>query len=432
MSETTGGLTQGLRVGIVGGSIAGCTTAVELFRLGCAVTLFERTGEELKDRGAGIGVPPSAMETFIKRDLVDADTPYFSGHAFTRLWRTEQARRYGYLAWDQPVNLALLNWGGLYRNLRKRVPEQVYRTGQRVVALHEQLNGTVCVELTDGARPEFDLVVCADGYTSLGRRKLFPDVSITYAGYVLWRGLLLEQDLTESDPLETGVHCPGYPGGHGIFYFVPGLDGATAPGKRLVNWGMYVSIAELELADFLTDKDGRAHEGSLPPGGMPLATESALKRQARKDVPDYYAEIVGKSENTYAYAIYDCQIPAYRKGGICLVGDAGAYARPHTAAGALKGINDAVALGEALKTHRSLEEALTDWDKTRTDTNNNLVRFGNQLGRALVLEIPDWSHMDAASMEKWFSSIVTIQTEVLDPNLTKQGRQEAKHAAGTD
>ena len=432
MSETTSGLTQGLRVGIVGGSIAGCTTAIELFRLGCAVTLFERTGEELKDRGAGIGVPPSAMETFIKRDLVDADTPYFSGHAFTRLWRTEQAQRYGYLAWDQPVNLALLNWGGLYRNLRKRVPDQVYRTGQRVVALHEEPNGTVCVELADGARLEFDLVVCADGYTSLGRRMLFPDVGITYAGYVLWRGLLLEQELAESGPLETGVHCPGYPGGHGIFYFVPGLDGAVVPGKRLVNWGMYVSIAEPELADFLTDKDGRAHEGSLSPGGMPLATESALKRQARKDVPDYYAEIVGKSENTYAYAIYDCQVPGYRKGGICLVGDAGAYARPHTAAGALKGINDAVALGEALKTHSSLEEALTDWDKTRTDTNNNLVRFGNQLGRALVLEIPDWSHMDAASMEKWFTSIVTIQTEVLDPNLAKQGRQGAKQAAGTD
>ena len=432
MSETTSGLTQGLRVGIIGGSIAGCTTAIELLRLGCAVTLLERTGEELKDRGAGIGVPPSVMDTFIKRDLVDADTPYFSGHAFTRLWHTEQAQRYGYLAWDQPVNLALLNWGGLYRNLRKRVPDQVYRTGQRVVALHEQPDGTVGVELAEGTRLEFDLVVCADGYTSLGRRKLFPDVSITYAGYVLWRGLLLEQELTESDPLETGVHCPGYPGGHGIFYFVPGLDGATTPGKRLVNWGMYVSIAEPELAGFLTDKDGRAHEGSLPPGGMPLATESALKRQARKDVPDYYAEIVDKSEDTYAYAIYDCQVPGYRKGGICLVGDAGAYARPHTAAGALKGINDAVALGVALKTHSSLEEALTDWDKTRTDTNNNLVKFGNQLGRALVLEIPDWSHMDAASMEQWFSSIVTIQTEVLDPNLAKQGRQGAKQAAGTD
>jgi len=108
-------------------------------------------------------------------------------------------------------------------------------------------------------------------------------------------------------------------------------------------------------------------------------------------------------------------VPAYRKGRICLAGDAGAYARPHSAAGALKGINDAIALAEALRTHRSLDEALTDWDRTQTETNNNLVRFGNQLGRALVTEIPDWSGMDAGGMEKWFASIVTIRAEMLDP-----------------
>ena len=154
-----------------------------------------------------------------------------------------------------------------------------------------------------------------------------------------------------------------------------------------------------------------------PPGGMPLGTEAELKRLAHKRLPDYYAEIVRQCENTFAYAIYDCEVPAYRKGGMCLVGDAGAFARPHTAAGALKGINDAIALGAALTTHTSLEAALSHWDTTRTDTNNDLVRFGNQLGRALVLEIPDWSHMDAPSMEQWFTSIVTIKTEVLDPDL---------------
>jgi len=421
MSTATNGNIQALKVGIIGGSIAGCTAAIELLRLGCDVTLLERTGEELKDRGAGIGVPPSVMNTFIERGLVDADTPYFTGHAFTRRWRTEQERRYGYLAWDQPANLALLNWGVLYRNLRKRVPNHVYHTGQRAVALHEQVNGTVQVELADGAAKTFDLVVCADGYTSLGRHTLFPEVSIKYAGYVLWRGFLLEDKISESTPLETGVLCPGFQKGHGIFYFVPGPDGAVTPGKRLVNWGIYLPIAESALADFLTDKEGNAHEGSLPPGSMPLATEASLKERVKTLLPDYYAELVDQSPDTFVYAIYDCQVPAYRKGRICLVGDAGAYARPHTAAGALKGINDAVALGESLKAHESLEEALTNWDKTRTETNNTLVSFGGQLGRALVLEIPDWSQMDATSMEKWFSSIVTIQTEVLDPNLRKQG-----------
>src|SRR5262245_52364825 len=83
MPETNRGFAAGLRVGIVGGSIAGCTTAIELARSGCEVILFERTGEELKDRGAGIAVPPSVIDTFIKRDLVDADIAYFPSSAFT-------------------------------------------------------------------------------------------------------------------------------------------------------------------------------------------------------------------------------------------------------------------------------------------------------------------------------------------------------------
>ena len=112
MSDAVSKVASGLKVGIVGGSIAGCTTAIELVRLGCDVTLYERTGEELKDRGAGIGVPPSVIDTFIRRDLVDANIPYFPSQVFTRIWRTDQERRYGYLAWHQPASLALINWGG--------------------------------------------------------------------------------------------------------------------------------------------------------------------------------------------------------------------------------------------------------------------------------------------------------------------------------
>lgn len=405
-SSKNGG--RGLRVGIIGGSIAGCTTAIELLRLGCDVTLFERTGEELKDRGAGIGVPAPTFATFIARDLIDADTPYFPGPSFARLWRTPAAHRYGYLAWDQPSDLALLNWGGLYSNLRKRVPDGVYRSGHRVVQLQQRGNGLATVGLADGSTQDFDLIVCADGYASLGRRTLFPECNVEYAGYVIWRGFVFDGELTEIQPLERGVHCTGYPGGHGIFYYVPGPDGSVTPGRRLVNWGMYIPVAADELPAFLTDKDGQLHEGSLPRGAMPLATEARLKCAARERLPDYYAEIVEKSPDTFAYAIYDCAVPAYHQGRICLVGDAGAFARPHTAAGALKSMNDAIALGEALKTHESIDAALAVWGVDRTAINNRLVAYGGQLGRALVREIPDWSTMNPASMQAWFNRLVTL------------------------
>jgi 2-polyprenyl-6-methoxyphenol hydroxylase-like FAD-dependent oxidoreductase len=41
-----------MRVGIVGGSIAGCATAALLHRAGHDVTVFERSGSGLVSRGA--------------------------------------------------------------------------------------------------------------------------------------------------------------------------------------------------------------------------------------------------------------------------------------------------------------------------------------------------------------------------------------------
>ncbi len=413
MPGTVSDNVQNLKVAIIGGSIAGCAAAIELSRLGCDVKLFERSGEELKDRGAGIGIPPSVIDTFIDRDLVDSDIAYSTLDKMSRIWRSSEDPQHGYVAWDQPSQLGGLNWGGLYSNLRARVPDEIYLAHHRVTALHQSNDDRVGVELADGTTPEFDLVGCADGYTSLGRKALFPEATIDYAGYVLWRGFILESELESSQPLDDGVRCVGYPGGHGIFYLVPGPDGSVEPGKRLVNWGMYVPVAESEIADFLTDKQGISHRGSLPPGSMPMTTERALKDKAHERLPNYYADMVEQSPDTFVYSIYDCQVPAYRKGRICLIGDAGAFARPHSAAGALKSINDAVALAEALKANPSVDDALSQWNKDRTATNNGLVQFGIQLGRALVKEIPDWSTMDVDSMETWFSSVVTIDTEYL-------------------
>ncbi len=402
-----------LDIAIIGGSIAGCTAAIELARLGARVTLFERSGEELKDRGAGLGIPASVFDTFIARDLVDADLPYFPAPAFLRICRTAKESRYGRLAWAQPATLAALNWGGLYRNLRKRVPEGVYRTRQQVVAIEQVNDEAVRLRFADGGDAQFALVVCADGYASLGRQTLFPQVALNYAGYVLWRGQLPETALSASPPLEVGIRCVGYDGGHGIFYFVPGANDSVAVGERLVNWGVYVAVPSAALAAFMTDKGGRVHQGSLPPGMMPLSTEHDLKERVMPVMPDYYKEILQRSIDTFAYAIYDCQVPAYRRGRVCLAGDAGAFARPHSGAGALKGINDAIALGEALRRAETVEAALSAWDVERTAANNQLVRYGNQLGAAFVTAIPDWSEMDVPAMEAWFNSVVTIKSDYI-------------------
>ena len=58
-------------------------------------------------------------------------------------------------------------------------------------------------------------------------------------------------------------------------------------------------------------------------------------------------------------------------------------------------------------------KALAAWDAERTEANNQAVRFGMQIGQALVLDIPDWATMDEAEMQAWFSEVVTIRSDYL-------------------
>ena len=74
---TAPGAAIGLKVAIVGGSIAGCAAAIALWRAGCEVTVYERSRSKLEDRGAGIGMPLALLHTLIERDFVDANMAHF-------------------------------------------------------------------------------------------------------------------------------------------------------------------------------------------------------------------------------------------------------------------------------------------------------------------------------------------------------------------
>jgi len=64
-----------MRVGIIGGSIAGCATAALLHRAGHDVTVFERSGSDLVSRGAGIGTPTAVWQDMMARGLIDGALP---------------------------------------------------------------------------------------------------------------------------------------------------------------------------------------------------------------------------------------------------------------------------------------------------------------------------------------------------------------------
>src|SRR5262245_35149249 len=165
------------KVGIVGGSIGGCAAAVSLSRGGWDVEVFERSDDELVGRGAGIVTITPFLDALIDRDLIGADLRRFDARPMRWVGRDATSPAGRVFGSDPPRSPAsVLTWGDLYTHLRRRVPPAAYARGQTVAAIELAAHGA-SLRLADGSRRHYDLVVCADGYRSLGRSTLFPEAA---------------------------------------------------------------------------------------------------------------------------------------------------------------------------------------------------------------------------------------------------------------
>ena len=401
-----------LRVGIVGGSIAGCTAAIALSRAGHEVTVYERSTGTLTGRGAGIGTPLSVIESLIEQDYIDADMPHFQTSRLPHVGRTNAKEPMGRIPWVIPVTLELLNWGDLYRNLRQRVPDEIYHQGRHVTGAEANDDQTVTLALEDGSQATFDLVLFADGYRSIGRELVCDASLLSYRGYVLWRGVLPESELSDNEPLEGQLNRIGYPEGHGVFYFVPGEGGSVEKGQRWVNWAIYVRVPEGKLSQFLVDRDGRQRSGSLPPGMMRPDQEEQLKALVRKTFPPYFSAIVDSSQDTFAQPIYIAEVSSYHNRRMCLMGDAGAVAQPFTAGGVFKGRSNALDLAKVLAEKDDVDQGLEEWSAEETATGKRLTVLGKQLEKALIWNVPDFALMDEPKMRDWWENAAKMPEDL--------------------
>ncbi len=399
-----------MRIGIVGGSITGCAAAIELMRAGHKVAVFERSTGTLQGRGAGIGTPVEMLEKLVKRDLIDVETPHFSVTSGPFIGKKDDQDRLGHTAWVMPLRIALINWGDLFTQLRKRVPDSVYHEGNHVLKAVVDREKGVILKVTDRAASSYDLVIFADGYHSMGRSMLFPDNKINYCGYILWRGVLEEKHIENGAPLEGKLPRISYKGlgGSAVFYFVPGAGGSVDKGERWINWACYIPLPETGLSDFLIDRKGRRRPGSLPPGNMRMEEEQRLKKLMKNHLPGYFSDIIQKSSDTFAQPIYTAQVPAYHEGAICLMGDAGTLAQPFTGSGVFKGINNAIDLVEELQQTTDVSLALKRWSSEQSKLGMRLNALGKQMEQAFIWNAPDFAKQDQRETKTWWSKAVTF------------------------
>ena len=393
-----------MRVGIIGGSVAGCATAALLHRAGHDVTVFERSESDLVSRGAGIGTPTAVWQDMMARGLIDGTLSACRADYMRYVTRgpgTGQQRWLGDAGGQG--SLMLLNWAHLYQCLRRGVPDDLYRSASTVELIEARPDGTT-LHLGPGGSVDFDLVVCADGYRSTGRGLIDPGATPCYRGMVSWRGLLRESDIGVDALDGCDLLRVGYLGGHGVLYYIPGSGQSTEPGDRLLAWGYYLQVPEGALSSVLVDDQERQQSSSVPFGKVHPQVRAALEARLAALLPPVLFKVVQQSRNSAIQAIYSVVPRSYARDRMCLVGDAGALFPPFTTSGVLKAVANVTSLADALDGAPAIGDALRRWSRAQLQVAAQVMPRAEHVERSEVFNMPDLTTLPTRATNDWMTS----------------------------
>lgn len=244
------------------------------------------------------------------------------------------------------------------------------------------------VLLDDGTRRTADLVVAADGIGSRARRILLPGVEPEWSGYVAWRGMVEESQISDVTRATLGDSLNSFSGSNVaiVSYLVPNADGDTSPGRRRYNWVWYQNIEDrVALNRILTDRNGVTHRASV---GRRLMTDQVIaeiRNFAEESLLEPFAEIVRGASEPFVQSIEDLASPRLVFGRTVLIGDAASLVRPHIGSGTAKAVDDAITLAHALTEPKEDGSCLAAWEQARLEEHYGLAEYGRAVARRLGL-----------------------------------------------
>jgi 2-polyprenyl-6-methoxyphenol hydroxylase-like FAD-dependent oxidoreductase len=310
---------------VVGGSLVGLSSAIALARSGAAVTVLERTGSSGYEGGGGLGVD---VELLAAVTGLSATPPVCRGpDRATTAW---------------PLLAAWLE------TQARSVPGVEVVRGAEVVEV-----GDGWVRTRAGRHHEAELIVGADGSRSTVRRWVSPaSPEATYAGYLLWRAMVAEDDLPAgvarlaSDEPSREHYSGPY---RLVTYPVPGADGSCARGHRRLNLVWY-DPAHTELLTGVGLLEGESVYGSLAAADVPAPLREELRALSQRRWPAPWGEAL--DEALRRSLVFATPVVHYRpdrlvRGRVVIVGDAAHAASPMVGGGFRQGLFDAAALAAA-------------------------------------------------------------------------------------
>ena len=372
---------------VIGGSVGGLFAAHMLRSIGWDVVVFERSGDILARRGAGIGAS-GALFAVMRRIGVPFDAS--NGIALTsRIWLESS----GNIAAEVPTSGFAIAWAHLYQALKDALPVECSCFNRTLVRVEEREEGVTAI-FVDGSSASGSLLIAADGIDSTVRQQLLPEIVPHYAGYVCWRGIVEEADTPLSVQLrlfDRVTFC--FPAGE-LFLGIPnpGVNHNILPGRRRYYFVWYRPVDyQNTLQDLCTDATGKRHGVAIPPPLIRHEFIRELKGTAETRLAPEMAAIVARTEQPLLQAVFDLESPQLVFGRVVILGDAAFVARPHVVAGTTKAALDAQCLADSLTaTGNDVETALAHYDIERRQFGRSLVARARHLGAHL--EAPRTQH----------------------------------------
>ncbi|CAJ92895.1 FAD binding domain-containing protein [Cupriavidus necator] len=367
---------------VIGGSLGGLFAATALRAVGWNVEVFERSPSALSSRGGGIVLQPEVIRAFAFAGVVPGGALGVRSH--DRLYLDSR----GTVRDRQHSPQTQTSWNTLYAALLRSFPAEHYHRGARLTGVGQDGFG-VHATFADGRQAQGDLLVGADGAGSTVRSLVLPGISPTYAGYVVWRGLVEEERLPDSARplLYENFVFQHEPGSMMLQYMVPGVDGSTEPGHRRFNWLWYLKAEPgTKLEQVLTDRNGTLRNQSVPPGSLGPGQERWIRRMGAAHANPAFQALIENTTEIFVQKIQDLQVPGMRFGRVVLTGDAAFVPRPHTAGSTAKAAGDAVALALAVAQARGqdLDAALSAWQQDRLAEGARMTAWGIGMGNRIM------------------------------------------------
>jgi FAD-dependent urate hydroxylase len=328
-------MTRNERILIVGGGIAGLTTAIALRRRGFAPELVERAAF-WRTIGTGIVIQPNAMRHLRELDVASyleatgAAVRRFqflnkSGEVLSEIDLTE--------LWSGVGSGVAVGRGELQKALLRKVDSARCRLGVAVTSL-SQREGSVSIGFSDGRTADYDLAVGADGIGSTVRALAISATAPRYCGQAAWRAIapIRRKGADEIQFwLGDGSFFTTYPVGaertYGCAYVAEAAPGHAPVEGRLVRF-----------------------RDCFAAFGEPVRT---------------LLDSLTRDDQIHCSAVESLEIPEWCKGRVLLIGDAAHASSPMMGQGGCMAVEDAAVLADLLETSPTFDAALDAYSPRR-------------------------------------------------------------------